>query len=131
MSGYITDNQGTPMTGSVVCLNNYLSGWFSNASGFYFLSVPDGIYTIDAHPRPGSYMSPTSNFPNYFEYNFIVNRDTPKNITVCDIANATATPTPTCCPTSTLKPLALATNTQSPLTTPNQTPNPTQTQPEI
>lgn len=130
VSGYITDNQGTPMTGACVFLNNYLSGWFSNSSGYYFLSVPDGIYTIDVHPRPGSYMSPTSNFPTYYEYNFVVTKDTPKNITVGDIANATATPIPTCCPTSTPKPLALATSTPSPLATPNQTPNPIQTQQE-
>jgi hypothetical protein len=73
-------------------------------------------------------MSPTSNFPTYYEYNFIVNKDTPKNITVGDIANATATPTPTSWPTSTPKPLALNINTPAPLP-PNQSPNPTPTQP--
>ena len=83
VSGYITDTSGNPVVGAVVLLDNYGSGWFSNSSGYYFLSVPAGIYTITAHPRTGDYYSgPTTDFPTYYEYNFTVNADTVKNITV-------------------------------------------------
>ena len=83
VSGYITDSSGNPVVGAVVLLNNYCSGWFSNSSGYYFLSVPAGTYTITAHPRTGNYYSgPTTDFPTYIEYNFTVNGDTVKNITV-------------------------------------------------
>jgi hypothetical protein len=64
-------------------LDNFGSGWFSNSSGYYFLSVPAGTYTINAHPRTGNYYSgSTTDFPTYHEYNFTVNSDTVKNITV-------------------------------------------------
>jgi hypothetical protein len=83
VSGYITNSSGNPVVGAVVLLNNYCSGWFSNSSGYYFLSVPAGTYTITAHPRTGNYYSgPTTDFPTYIEYNFTVNGDTVKNITV-------------------------------------------------
>ena len=83
VSGYITDTSGNPVVGAVVLLDNYGSGWFSNSSGYYFLSVPAGTYTITAHPRTGNYYSgPTTYFPTYYEYNFTVNADTVKNITV-------------------------------------------------
>ena len=83
VSGYITDSSGNPVVGAVVLLNNYCSGWFSNSSGYYFLSVPAGTYTITARPRTGNYYSgPTTDFPTYIEYNFTVNGDTVKNITV-------------------------------------------------
>ncbi|MBN1357864.1 PQQ-binding-like beta-propeller repeat protein, partial [Candidatus Bathyarchaeota archaeon] len=83
VSGYITDTSGNPVVGAVVSLDNYGSGWFSNSSGYYFLSVPAGTYTITAHPRTGNYYSgPTTYFPTYYEYNFTVNAETVKNITV-------------------------------------------------
>ena len=83
VSGYITDSSGNPVVGAAVLLDNYGSGWFSNSSGYYFLNVPAGTYTINAHPRTGNYYSgPTTDFPTYREYNFTVNGDTVKNITV-------------------------------------------------
>jgi protocatechuate 3,4-dioxygenase beta subunit len=83
VSGYISDSSGAPVTGAVVLLNNFGSGWFSNYMGYYFLSVPAGTYTINAHPRTGyNYSSPTTDFPTYYEYNFAVNSNTIKNITV-------------------------------------------------
>jgi hypothetical protein len=83
VSGYISDSSGTPVVGAVVLLDNFCSGWFSNSAGYYFLSVPAGTYTIIAHPRTGNYYSgPTTDFPTYYEYNFTVNGDTVKNITV-------------------------------------------------
>ena len=83
VSGYISDSLGNPVVGAVVLLDNYGSGWFSNSAGYYFLNVPAGTYTINAHPRTVDYYSgPTTNFPIYYEYNFTVNSDTVKNITV-------------------------------------------------
>jgi outer membrane protein assembly factor BamB len=88
VSGYISFSNGTPVVGAAVLLTNseniwFGSGWFSNSEGYYFLSVPAGTYTIDAHPRTGNYYSgPTTDFPPYQEYNFTVNCDTVKNITV-------------------------------------------------
>jgi hypothetical protein len=88
VSGYISFSNGTPVVGAAVLFRNsantwFGSGWFSNSTGYYFLSVPAGTYTIDAHPRTGNYYSgPTTDFPPYYEYNFTVNRDTVKNITV-------------------------------------------------
>ena len=83
VSGFISDTSGNPVVGAVVLLDNYGSGWFSNSSGYYFLSVPAGTYTITARPRTGNYyLGPTTDFPTYYEYNFTVNGDTFKNITV-------------------------------------------------
>lgn len=99
VSGYISDTSGKPVVGAVVALNNYCSGWFSNSAGYYFLGVPAGNYTINAHPRTGyNYSGSTTDFPTYYEYNFTVNRDTVKNITV---GNRLQTSTPTISPTST------------------------------
>jgi outer membrane protein assembly factor BamB len=85
VSGYISDSSGKPVVGAVVLLDDFGSGWFSNSVGYYFLSVPAGTYTINAHPRTGNYYSgPTTDFPTYIEYNFTVNADTVKNITVGD-----------------------------------------------
>jgi len=87
VSGYISFSNGTPVVGAAVLLKNSVntfgSGWFSNSVGYYFLSVPAGTYTIIAYPRTGNYYSgPTTDFPTYYEYNFTVNGDTIKNITV-------------------------------------------------
>jgi hypothetical protein len=88
VSGYISFSNGTPVVGAAVIFRNsantwFGSGWFSNSTGYYFLSVPAGTYTIDAHPGTGNYYSgPTTDFPPYHEYNFTVNGDTVKNITV-------------------------------------------------
>jgi hypothetical protein len=83
VSGYISNSSGAPVVGAVVLLDNFGSGWFSNSEGYYFLSVPAGTYTINAHPRTGNYYSgPTTDFPPYYEYNFTVTSDTVKNITV-------------------------------------------------
>jgi hypothetical protein len=89
VSGYITDSSGAPAVGASVLfrdsVNTFGSGWFSNSEGYYFLSVPAGTYTIKAHPRTGNYYSgPTTDFPTYYEYNFTVNSDTVKNITIGD-----------------------------------------------
>jgi len=109
--GYVTDSQGTPMVGAIVFLNGYSSGWFTNNVGYYFLSVPAGTYTIDAHPRVGSYSGSTSSFTIYYEYNFAVNVDTYKNITV---TAPTTMPTPN--PTN--QPNPNPTQPPSPTTTP-------------
>jgi outer membrane protein assembly factor BamB len=89
VTGYISNSSGTPMIGAAVLFRNnnstYGSGWFSNSVGYYFLSVPAGIYTIDTHPQTRydpNYKGTVTEFPTYYEYNFIVNSNTVKNITV-------------------------------------------------
>ena len=133
VSGYISDYSGTPIIGAAVLLNNYGSGWFSNNSGYYFLNVPSGIYTINAHPRTGyNYSGPTSNFPTYYEYNFTVNGDTIKNITVGSLAaTPTSTPTFTMTSTPTQKPDSppVPIGTPAPTPQPNITPTSIPTQP--
>jgi hypothetical protein len=123
VSGYISDYSGTPMTGTVVLLNNYGSGWFSTSNGYYFLSVPAGTYTINAHPRTDSYSGLASKFPTYYEYNFTVSADTSKNITVGS-PTATPTSTPTSRPTPTPVPAIMPAYTPQPIVMP--TPTPTQ-----
>ena len=81
VSGYILDTLGHPVQGGIVVMNgNLLSGWGSLSSGYYFVSVPAGIYSIWVHPMFGS-STPTS-FTEYHESNFVVNSDTSRNITV-------------------------------------------------
>jgi hypothetical protein len=89
VSGYITDSSGAPVVGAAVLfrdsVNIFGSGWFSTSVGYYFLSVPAGTYTIDAHPRTAygyNYSGFTTDFPTYYEYNFVVSGNTVKNITV-------------------------------------------------
>jgi protocatechuate 3,4-dioxygenase beta subunit len=83
ISGYITDPSGTPVVGATIHFGAYGSGWFSNSAGYYFLSAPAGTYTINARPRSGyNYQGPTTDFPQYYEYNFAVTGTTNKNITV-------------------------------------------------
>lgn len=109
VSGYISFSNGTPVVGAAVLLINsenkrFGSGWFSNSEGYYFLSVPAGTYTIDAHPRTGYNNSgPTTDFPPYYEYNFTVNGDTVKNITV---GGSTPTSSPNSEPASSPEPVA-------------------------
>ena len=111
VTGYIFDQFGSIVHGAIVVLGgNYLSGWPSNVSGYYYLSVPTaGTYTIWAHPIFGPYGGPTpTNFTQYYEYNFVVNGDAVKNLTVL-----TPTSTPPTNPT--------------PVPTPKPTPSPTST----
>lgn len=96
VSGYVSFFNGTPVVGAAVIFRNsanawFGSGWFSNSTGYYFLNVPAGTYTIDAHPRTGyDYSGPTTKFPNYYEYNFTVNGNTVKNITIGSSASTSS-----------------------------------------
>ena len=80
VSGYITDASGKPIVKAVVALNKYLCGWYSNYSGYYFVTAPAGTYTLGAKPANGP--QDVSDFSPYFEYNVVVNGDLVKNITV-------------------------------------------------
>ena len=89
VSGCISDSAGAPVVGASVLFrdatNTFGSGWFSTSAGYYFICVPAGTYTIDAHPRTAygyNYLGPTTNFPTYYEYNFRVSSNMVKNITV-------------------------------------------------
>jgi len=104
VSGYVVDLSGKPVTGVVVTLGNYFSGYYTTNNGYYVIGVPAGTYTMNAHPQSGILNSAGVNFPNYLEYNVVVNGDMIKNLTV---GNPTATQPP--------KP----TNGYSPVKTPN------------
>ena len=116
VSGYVSDSNGSPVTGAVVSLNNFLSGWYSNYLGYYFVSVPPGTYQLHAGPRSGL------NFTSYTENNFVVNSGMSKNIV---LPSPTPTPAPTQPPTSTPTPLPTPAPTEVPTPTPTATPTPT------
>ena len=100
----------------------YGSGWYSKSNGYYYISVPAGTYTIDAHPQTAfnpSFTGPCTPFTTYYEYNYAVNSNTNKNITV----NSSPTPTPQ----STSLPTPAPTNQP----TQNTTPTPTPTKPAL
>jgi hypothetical protein len=123
VSGYITDQSGAAVVGAAILFNNFGSGWFSNASGYYFACVPAGTYTINAHPRSGyNYTGPTTNFQTYIENNFAVSGNTAKNITVNTVS-------PTAVSTSNAAQTSTGTTTSNPTQKPTQNPAaPTPTQ---
>ncbi len=55
VSGVISHTSGAPMVGACIFLNGNGSGWFSTSTGYYFVAVPAGNYTIYAHPRSDPY----------------------------------------------------------------------------
>ncbi|MCW4000289.1 MAG: carboxypeptidase-like regulatory domain-containing protein [Candidatus Bathyarchaeota archaeon] len=119
ISGYVINASGSPMVGASVLFKTagrvYGSGWFTNSLGYYYINVPEGTYTIDAHPQTAynpSYNGPCTPFTTYYEYSFAVNSNLNKNITV---STAQPTPAPTAPPTS------------APTTNPTQNPTPTPT----
>ena len=81
ISGYITDSSGTPVIKAVVSLNNFLCGWYSTYSGYYFVTAPAGTYTLKAGPTT-SPVQDVTDFSPYQEYNVVVNDNLEKNITV-------------------------------------------------
>ena len=126
VSGYITDSSGSPMVGASVLFKSgsqvYGSGWYSKSNGYYYISVPAGTYTIDAHPQTAfnpSFTGPCTPFTTYYEYNYAVNANTNKNITV----NSSPNPTPQ----STSQPTPAPTNPP----TQNPTPSPTPAKPAL
>jgi outer membrane protein assembly factor BamB len=101
ISGYVINSMGTPMVGASVLFKTgsgvYGSGYFTTSSGYYFINVAAGTYTIDAHPQTAfnpSYAGPCTPFPTYYEYNFTVSGNMNKNITVGGTV-PTVTPAPT------------------------------------
>jgi hypothetical protein len=99
VSGYITDSDGNPVKDGVVSLGDYLSGWSSNSSGYYFVCAPAGTYKLKAAPRSGC-----CHFAAYYEHDFIVEENIAKNITV-NVLSPTPCPDPKPCepkPTLTL-----------------------------
>jgi hypothetical protein len=88
VSGYVTDSSGAPVSGGLVFLGDYFSGWFSKSTGYYFASAPPGNYTLTARPRAGY-----NHFLVHTEYNFVLNGNATKNIVV-DSSSPTTSPTP-------------------------------------
>ena len=126
VSGYVTNSSGTPMVGASVLFKVgsavYSSGWFTNAQGYYYINVPAGTYTIDAHPQTAynpNYTDTCTPFKTYLENNFAVSTNISKNIIV---DNLPTTPTPA--PTSTPVPQPTAQPTQVPTTASTPTPQP-------
>jgi hypothetical protein len=81
VSGYVSARTGGVVHGAVVVFGGYyLSGWGSNASGYYFASLPSGTYDIWAHPLFGA--TSATQFIDYRESNVAVYSSMVKNITV-------------------------------------------------
>jgi outer membrane protein assembly factor BamB len=96
VSGFITDVYGNPVSGATTYMEKYGSGYYSKSSGYYYIAVPAGTYTLTAKPGTGQ------SFPTYTENNVTVNGDMSKNITVGLSATTTGfNPTPTPNSTST------------------------------
>jgi hypothetical protein len=74
LSGYLTDSSGAPIRGALASLDQFHCGWYSDASGYYFVTAPAGTYTLTIQPKTG----PT--FPTYTENNFVLTGDNVKNI---------------------------------------------------
>lgn len=80
ISGYVFDPAGNAASGAFV-FNSNSSGYsvgpgcYSNASGYYSMTVPAGTYHLGAKGPPGSGTS-------YSELNVIVNSDLVKNMTL-------------------------------------------------
>lgn len=74
LSGYLTDSSGAPVRGAIVSLDLFHCGWYSNSSGYYFVTAPAGTYTLRVQPRKGP------SFITYTENNFTLTDDTTKNI---------------------------------------------------
>ncbi len=81
LSGYIKDSTGYPIRGALGFLGQYYTGWYSNDSGYYFITAPAGTYTLSFEPRTG----PT--FDTFTEFNVVLTQNTVKNITLGDPAN--------------------------------------------
>jgi hypothetical protein len=95
VSGYITSTTGQPVKDGIVLLDNYLSGWFSKDTGYYFVCAPTGTYKLWASPRNGY-----NHFVVWSESNFVLDRDIVKNITGALTNTPTPTPTPEPTPTT-------------------------------
>jgi hypothetical protein len=89
VSGYIKDYHGTPVQGAVVSLNGFLCGWFSNYSGYYFVTAPAGTYRLSVVPNSGV------SFPSYFEEGLVVQSNIIKSIVLRNPNNGSSTAQPT------------------------------------
>jgi hypothetical protein len=76
LSGYLTDYSGAPIRGALVLLDLFHCGWYSDSSGYYFVTAPAGTYTLTIQPQTGP------SFPTYTENNFALTGDTVKNFTL-------------------------------------------------
>jgi len=95
LSGYLTDSTGAPIRGALASLNLFHCGWYSNSTGYYFVTAPAGTYKLMIQPKKG----PT--FSTYTENNFVLTCDTVRNFTLTTSGN-TPVPTSNPEPTSTL-----------------------------
>jgi protocatechuate 3,4-dioxygenase beta subunit len=99
LSGYLTDSKGAPIRGALASLNLFHCGWYSNDTGYYFVTAPTGIYKLMIQPKTGPA------FTTYTENNFSLTHDTVRNFTLTTSANtpaSTSNPEPTSNSTSTL-----------------------------
>ena len=87
ITGYIKDTAGNPVKDAVVGLNEYLSGWWSNYQGYYFVNAPPGTYKFTVNPRSGAH-----HFVIISEPNFSLQGNIAKNVTVTLTDASTTTP---------------------------------------
>jgi protocatechuate 3,4-dioxygenase beta subunit len=76
LSGYITDYAGKPVSGAIVEMGKFFNGYYSTASGYYYIVGQPGTYTLIAHPKTGV------SFTTYTETNFVFSGNANKNIIV-------------------------------------------------
>jgi hypothetical protein len=112
VSGYITSTTGQPVKDGIVLLDNYLSGWFSKDTGYYFVCAPAGTYKMWASPRNGF-----NHFLVYSQPSFVLDHNIVKNITV--VLSGTSNPSPAPTPTSTPNPdqgwISISVDAKSPI----------------
>jgi protocatechuate 3,4-dioxygenase beta subunit len=76
LSGYLTDSSGAPVRGAGVTLSQFRCGWYSDSSGYYFVTAPAGTYNLTIQPQTGP------SFSTYTENSFALTGDTAKNISL-------------------------------------------------
>jgi hypothetical protein len=94
ISGYVVDSSDRPLNNILVYLNqnisgyntDYLSGYGTDDSGYYYVSAPSGTYNLKARDQGGTNLIDT-------EVNFVVGSDTIKNIVFENLISSKPRPT--------------------------------------
>ena len=98
--GYIVFQNGSNPSGSTVLLNNTWSGTYCDSTGYYFVTVPAGMYTINA--RHQYRWGLPSTLLESVNKTITIDKDTVGNIIIASPQTTTSpSPTPTATPTTT------------------------------
>jgi uncharacterized protein (TIGR03382 family) len=122
LSGYIVFQNGTNPSGSTVILNSTWSGTYCNSTGYYFITVAAGTYTIYARQiyrwgLPDIVLETTNT-------TVTIDKDTTGNIIIASPQTiASPSPTPTATSTATLLQEPTNNPTSNSISAPTQSPN--------